>query len=67
MLTDSERAEISRDFPDHWFVRVVNAHASALIAIPKAAKGDVEIPNSGGDRWPVEMLHGTTINLGGKT
>jgi hypothetical protein len=66
-MTPDERAEIARDFPDHWFCRVVNAHASALIAIPKAAKGDVEIPNSGGDKWPVETLHGATINLGGTT
>jgi len=63
VLTDDERAALKAEYPAHWFVRVVKSGMTALVAIPKTAKGEVQLPN-GGPMYPVEMLHGMTILIG---
>lgn len=62
-LTDIERDALKRDYPAHWFVRVVRDGWQVLLAIPKTAKGEIQMPH-GGPMWPVDFLHGVTVKIG---
>lgn len=64
MLTDDERAELKRKYPNHWFAKVVRNGAERILAIPKSDPPR-DIPSMPG--MTADLLHGAVIRLGGKT
>lgn len=61
-MTDAERETLKRDYPHHWFTRVVRDGWSVIVAIPKREVPPV-VPSMPG--LTLDMLHGATINLKG--
>ena len=59
-MTDSERDSLKRDYPAHWFVRVVTLGYSALVAIPKR---DEITPVPSMPELTLDMLHGSVIRI----
>ena len=64
MLTDAERAALKRDYPNHYFTRLVGYGVSAILATPKRAD-DPAVPSMPG--ITLSMLHGATMKIGGNS
>lgn len=60
-MTDAERETLKREYPAHWFVRVVRDGWSVLLAIPKRTD---DPPVKSLNDTPLSMLHGATMTLG---
>ena len=63
MLTDAERAALKRDYPNHYFTRLVGYGVSAILATPKR-DDDPAVSSMPG--ITLSMLHGATMKIGGK-
>lgn len=62
MMIDTDRDALKRDYPAHWFVRVVRDGWQVLLAIPKRAD---DPPVKSLHDTPLSMLHGATLTLKG--
>lgn len=60
-MTDEERAALRKQYPNHWFCKVVGYGHEVLMAIPKRQE-ITPVPSLLG--LDIEMLHGATMRIG---
>ena len=59
-LSHEARAQMKRDYPAHFFLRVVTPTHTAIVAIPKE-HAEKDVPGMPG--MTVELLHGATMRV----